>query len=682
MKRKILSCFLGLALIMTTFSSCLDDEFWDEEYLDDSYIETSENLGVTPDTASTKNTGTDWAIYWYLCGSDLETYGSAATNDLYEMMDVQLPEGVKIIIQTGGTYEWQNNIIDSSCIQRYVYDCNGFSHIEDVESASMGDPNVLADFLKFATENYPADRTMVNFWNHGGGTLTGAAFDELYDSDSLTLDELYTSFESVFTTENEVAPIDIVGFDTCLMATIDTAGVFYPFADYLVASEELEPGNGWDYTGFINAIAENPKISPVELGKAICDTYVKGCEDCGTEDEITLSVTDLSEVSNLLTAYDKFGLELLSYATTDTRIFNKMSRVANNSENYGGNTREQGYTNMVDLGQFTQNMNEYAPETAKAVIDALEKAVVYKIDSVYRPDGTGLSCYYPFDSDLEGLDTYCKVTPNYAFNFLYQYGLTGYLDEEGLAKINDYFADNEVETVDELPELQTINTVGSDWEDAPLTVNADGCATIDLGTSAYDALSSITFELYYTSHDEDDMSLLCLGTDNNITGDWSTGVFSENFTGYWGCIDGSPCYMEIVYEGEDFNEYAVPVLLNGEEYNLTVIYDYLREQYFITGARKPLDENGAADKNIVELQVGDVIEPIHYWNDLEGDSDELTPFTIEPITVTEETSFADEFLGDGYYYLMFVMKDAQGNTAYSAVATFDITGEEITTSVE
>ncbi len=683
MKRKILSCFLGLTLILTTLSGCVDEEFWDEEYLDeDVYVQTSQNNQIIPDAASTKNTGTDWAIYWYLCGSDLETYNGSATDDLNEMMNVELPEGVKVVIQTGGTQEWKNNIIDASCMQRYVYDCNGFSHVEDVESANMGSSEVLADFLSFASENYPADRTMVNFWNHGGGSLTGAAFDELYGGDSLSLDEMYASFESVFGTENDTYPIDIVGFDTCLMATIDTAATFCPFANYLVASEELEPGNGWDYTGFLSAIAENPTISPVDIGVAICDTYAKGCEEYGTEDEITLSVTDLSKIMPLVESYDKFGFELLNYAVTDTTIFNKMSRIANKSENYGGNTREQGYTNMVDLGQFTNNLNEYAPENSEAVLTALENAVVYKIDSIYRPDGTGLSCYYPFDSDITGLETYYKVSPNYSFNYLYCYGLTGYLDENSLAELNEYFAEFENEPVEELPVVQNINSVGENWEDMPLTINDEGCATIDLGAEAYDALSSITFELYYTSHDEDDTSLLCLGTDNNMTGDWETGVFSENFTGNWGCIDGSPCYMEIVFEGEDYNEYAVPVLLNGEEYNLTVIYDYLREAYFINGARKPLSESGAADKNIVELQVGDTIEPIHYASDLESESDELLPFTIDPIIVTEETYFADEFLGDGYYYLMFVMKDAQGNTAYSSVATFDITGEDITTSVD
>ena len=37
-----------------------------------------------------------WAIYWYLCGSDLESQNGAASADLEEMLDADLPENVKV----------------------------------------------------------------------------------------------------------------------------------------------------------------------------------------------------------------------------------------------------------------------------------------------------------------------------------------------------------------------------------------------------------------------------------------------------------------------------------------------------------------------------------------------------------------------------------------------------------
>ena len=38
----------------------------------------------------------DWAIYWYLCGSDLESNYGSATEDLSELMEAELPENVKV----------------------------------------------------------------------------------------------------------------------------------------------------------------------------------------------------------------------------------------------------------------------------------------------------------------------------------------------------------------------------------------------------------------------------------------------------------------------------------------------------------------------------------------------------------------------------------------------------------
>ncbi|MCR5235609.1 MAG: hypothetical protein K6E34_00220 [Lachnospiraceae bacterium] len=35
---------------------------------------------------------------------------------------------------------------------------------------------------------------------------------------------------------------DFIGFDACLMATVETAYMLSPYADYMIASEEFEPG--------------------------------------------------------------------------------------------------------------------------------------------------------------------------------------------------------------------------------------------------------------------------------------------------------------------------------------------------------------------------------------------------------------------------------------------------------
>lgn len=613
----------------------------------------------------------EWAIYWYLCGSDLETNYSAATNDLAEMMEVDMPDNIKVVIQTGGSAQWQNDIISADTLGRYVYDNQGLWLAEEQPLANMGDAQTFKDFLSFGKTNFPAKHTAVIMWNHGGGSVSGAAFDELYGMDSLSLPEMYQAFSETFGANPQNQPIDIIGFDTCLMATIDTAYTFSDIGKYLVASQELEPGNGWLYSGWIGAIANNPKVTPLELSKAICDSYVDGCIEAQTQDNITLSVTDLSRVSNLLAAYDDFGKEALASAIMNPSFFAHFSQIANNVENYGGNTREQGYTNMTDLGTLALKSMELLPETSMAVVDQLTDCVVYKVNGKYRPESAGLSCYYSYNGDVDDLNSYAQIGPAESFKHLYAYGLTGELSEQGM----DYIAQMDYTS---LPELVTLDSLG--WQDMPVTINENANATLTLGSDAINVLSSLTFELYYADAEED--ILLCLGTDNDIIADWQNGVFYDNFRGVWGSLDGALCYMEIAYEGETYNRYSVPVLLNGEEYNLMVIYDFEAEEYFIEGARKPIDESGAADKNLRYLVEGDEIQTIHYASSISGDDQELMAVPIDTIIVTSQTAFAETELGDGFFIMMYVMQDSQGNVAYSMPATFESIGGEIYTSVD
>ena len=383
-----------------------------------------------------------WAVYWYLCGSDLESEGGFATGDLNELLEVALPENVTVVIETGGAAQWQNEVIDGSLLQRYVYDSEGLTLVDEQPSASMGDSETLEEFLRFARENYPADRTAVVFWNHGGGSVSGASFDELYDYDSLTLGEMYEAFSAVWEPDTEDPPLELVGFDTCLMATVDTAYTFCDLSHYLVASEETEPANGWYYSQWVQALADDPSMDGAALGKVICDAYYEGCQAVETQDSATLSVTDLTKIQGLLDAYEEFGAQALSAAAQDPGFLSRFSRAAAGTENYGGNTREQGYTNMVDLGGIARHTADTLPG-AQAVLDALDECVLYQVNGKYRSEGTGLSCYYSYSGDVDDLNGYIQQGAGAAFKYLYAYQLTGQLDQDGM----DYIAQLGVDTL-------------------------------------------------------------------------------------------------------------------------------------------------------------------------------------------------------------------------------------------
>lgn len=660
MKRKLLSWLLALTMCFSLTACGGGDES----------LDASNNTPVDMNRSPAAQEAGDgsWAVYWYLCGSDLETNGGFATIDLQEMLEVQLPENVNVVIQTGGANVWQNELMDASKIQRWLYSSEGLQLVDEQESANMGDAQTLYDFLYFANETYPADKVAVTFWNHGGGSVSGAAFDEVYGLDSLDLVEMYQAFDAVWPADTANPALELVGFDTCLMATVDVAAIFQNFAKYLVGSEEVEPGNGWLYSGWLGALAADPSMEGDELGIAICDTYYEGCEAVGTQDQTTLSLTDLTKLTPLLEAYESFGEEMFVAAAQDPGFFAELGRAAAQSENYGGNTKEQGYTNMVDLGHLARQTAWMLP-SAQSVTDALEECVVYQVGGIYRAEASGLSCYYSYNGDIYDFNGYINVGAGLSFKHLYAYGLTGEMAEGG----EEYLASLDIQ---ELPEIITLPDMG--WDGAPLDVDENGTSFLTLGPDAYDVLAGIGFQLFYVDEENDQMMLL--GTDNDMTADWDSGIFYDNFRGVWGAIDDHLVYMELSFEGDGYNLYSVPILLNGEEYNLQVAYDFTTEEWSMLGASQGLDDSGMASKEMRLLEEGDVITTIWKMASYSGD-DDFEMYTVDDITVTADTTFGEAPLFDGSYSMVIEMWDAAGNYAYSDAVTFDCADGEIWTTV-
>lgn len=654
--KKILALMLAFAVCMS-MAACGGEEAPREE----STPVTTTQMVTAPSEGS-------WSVYWYLCGSDLETNHGCATTDLQEMLEVQLPENVNVVIQTGGARVWQNENMDPSKLQRWLYNSEGLQLLEEQDTANMGDAQTLYEFLDFANTSYPADKVAVTFWNHGGGSVTGAAFDEIHGLDSLDLAEMYQAFDAVWPADADAPALELVGFDTCLMATVDVASVFQAFSKYLVASQEVEPGNGWLYSGWLQKLAEDPSMEGDDLGIAICNTYYEGCEAVGTQDQTTLSVTDLTRLTPLLEAYESFGQEAFVAAAQDPGFFALLGRAASQSENYGGNTKEQGYTNMVDLGHLARQTAWMLP-SAQSVSDALADCVIYQVGGIYRAEATGLSCYYSYNGDVNDFNGYAYVGTGIAFKHLYAYGLTGELAEGG----EEYLASLDIQ---ELPKIITLADM--EWDGAPLDVNGEGTAILTLGAEANNILAGIGFSLYYV--DEQNNQMLLLGTDNDITADWENGVFYDNFRGVWGAIDGHLVYMELSFEGEDYNLYSVPILLNDEAYNLQVAYDFTAEEWSILGASQGLDASGMAGKELRLLEEGDVITTIWKAASYSGE-DDFEMYAAEEITVTADTAFGEASLFDGRYSMVFEMWDATGNYAYSDAVTFDCANGEIITTV-
>ena len=198
-----------------------------------------------------------WTIFVYMCGTDLESENGLASMDLQEMVDASTGTNVRYVVQTGGTQAWDNDYTDTAVFGRYEISAGEIAQIGEQELISMGDSSALADFLKWGVTTYPAEKMGVILWNHGGGSITGICFDEMYDYDSLSLRELDAALLSVY--DSMTDNFEFIGFDACLMSTIECANVLASYADYMYGSEETEPGYGWDYKEIGDYLGAHPE---------------------------------------------------------------------------------------------------------------------------------------------------------------------------------------------------------------------------------------------------------------------------------------------------------------------------------------------------------------------------------------------------------------------------------------
>lgn len=175
-----------------------------------------------------------FTIMVYMCGTDLESNFGAATSDILEMCAADISDSVNILLYTGGTSEWQNSVISPDTNQIWQVMHEDIVCIEeDLGARSMTDPSTLSDFVRYCGEHYPANRNVLIMWDHGGGALYGYGIDENLGGDSMQINEIDSALE------NAGVKFDFIGFDACLMATVETACMAERHADYMIGSEEV-----------------------------------------------------------------------------------------------------------------------------------------------------------------------------------------------------------------------------------------------------------------------------------------------------------------------------------------------------------------------------------------------------------------------------------------------------------
>ncbi len=666
------------------------------------------NTGILDDTVATgarekyttlKGDGQDTVtIMVYMCGTDLESRGAMASKDLQEMLNASVGDKINLLVYTGGCANWQNNFVSSKTNQIYQIKNGKMTMLQDkLGDLPMTDPSTLSNFIKWGGKNYPADRYALIFWDHGGGSVTGYGYDEKHKNDgSMDLAEIDKAL-----TEGGLK-YDFVGFDACLMATVETGLMLDEHSDYMIASEETEPGIGWYYTNWLTKLNQNTSMSTLEIGKNIVDDFVSQCDSNCPGQKTTLSLVDLAELSATVPE------DIKTFADSTTSLIEK--KEYKKVSDARSSTREFAVSSKIDQIDFIDFAIKMGGDAAGELVDSLKGAVKYNKTSSNMTNAYGLSIYFPYRQtgkvdnvvdtyDEIGMDEsysnciqkfasmayYGQATSQYGGNsnpasMLFGTGSSGSgsssLDSaQAVAQIlnavlsarstSDRFLDNGV-SVEDAAEYIAENKL--DLSDLSWKMNSAGQNVIALDENQWAYVQGIEFSTFV----DDGNGYIDMGLDTVFEWD-EEGNLIANTDRSWLGIEGRLVAFYHIDTTGDSSNYTitgrVPVYLNDEIADLIIVFDSENEDGYIAGATYEYKEGETEviAKNLTELQSGDTIEFIADYYDYNGNYTDK--FTLDdPLTVSgamEDMLVSNLVIEDKPILISYVLTDIYGNSYYT-----------------
>lgn len=354
-----------------------------------------------PAKPAAKATTAEWNVLVFMNGkNNLEEF---TVHNWNQMAKVGSTDKVNILVEYGRGDGYYTGNGDWTGVKRYRVAkgakptaANALLDLGKAKlNTDMGDPAALADFLAWSAKTYPAKRTMLVIWNHGQGFRAAPvqATHRAVSFDDETGNSLYNSdVAAAIKTALGDKKLDIVAFDACLMAMIEPAYELADRADYLVGSEDLEPGEGWDY-GFLANLVKAPATTDARaLGKLVVDSYDAYYTN-KPSGHTTLSSIDLGKIGLFADALDGVTASLTTSAEQQAAR-DARKALTPYPTSYG-----------VDIGGWLATLKTKAVDAdSKAAIGDAQDALALAVKSNYSSGNkvgksyygdTGLAVFFP-----------------------------------------------------------------------------------------------------------------------------------------------------------------------------------------------------------------------------------------------------------------------------------------------
>lgn len=647
-----------------------------------------------------------YTIMVYMCGTDLESNYGMATSDINEMLHADLSDKVNIIVETGGADKWQNTVISSKVNQIYQIKNEGILRLEsDFGKKAMTKAETLTEFIQYCETNFPADRYALIMWDHGGGSNTGYGYDQKFPNGSMTLDVFNKALMDAGCT------FDFIGFDACLMATLETAMVAEQYSDYFIASEETEPGCGWYYTNWLTELSRNTSMDTVSIGKTIIDDYTAACRQQSSSNQTTLSLIDLAELSGTVPeAFNKFASSTVELIDSDsyTVVSNARSRAKEFSSGI----------NQIDLINFADNMG--TPE-AKALSEALRGCIKYNRVSKSLANANGISIYFPYrklSSMNSMVDIYDEIGMDDAYtNCIRSFASVAaggqLISSSSGSPLTSLFGDmsGSGNSADMLSELLSAALSGSGSYSSGSSYSSGGSSYSDL----YDMFAGMrsvknkkarwldrdamtAAEDFYANNRLDASRLIAThkggkkvlkltDAEWDLVQDTALNVFIDDGEGYidlgidntyefdddldlildydktWIALNGQVVHYELMSNDVDGDSYVitgrVPALLNGERVDLILVFTDEDPYGTVAGARIVYgEETDTVMKGLIDIKPGDTLDFLCDYYSYDGEyldsymlGNQMTvegELTITNVSIAQEKALSTFRLTDIY----------------------------------
>ena len=359
-----------------------------------------------------EQTKDDHTVLIYMCGADLESENQLATGDIQEILKVSgQPDDVNIVIETGGASSWASTYgISSTYLERYHVENKSLVRDNQLTYASMGSSSTLQSFIEYGLNNFPAERTGLVFWNHGGG-MRGVCYDEKKNDDVLKNSEIRSAVSGALSNCGMSGQkLEWVGYDACLMAVQDIAVTNAEYFNYMIASEESEAGYGWDYDTWVDDLYS--KKTTTTILKAIVDGFISdnGGASSSSGDQ-TLSYLNLSYAAAYKTAWENLASQLNSVVTSSNKSsFN--SAITSNVKHYADTDYDYFCTfdawDFVDKLANNSAFSSFSVDSSyiTAVKNAHANLVAYNLAQKGAGVSKGLCMYWPNSSQYSDVSTY------------------------------------------------------------------------------------------------------------------------------------------------------------------------------------------------------------------------------------------------------------------------------------